>query len=91
MSKNKNAVGADQAAEQCAQQYIEVDPWFTIHACAVGGDGNAIFDEYIEETQSAGINISAQNIPVVTIQGYVNTSATEDFIKTICEHFVSFS
>jgi hypothetical protein len=89
MSKNKNAVGVWDAAEQCSQQYIEVDPWPTIHGCVVEGEGNAIFDEYIEETQSSGINITAQNIPVVTIDGNVSTDAVQDFIAAICQHFVS--
>jgi hypothetical protein len=89
MSKNKDAVGVWRAAERCSQQYIEVDPWPTILGCIVSGDGTAILDEYIEETQSSGINITAHNIPVVTINGNVSESAVNDLIAAICENFVS--
>ena len=90
MSKNKNAVGVWEAAEQCAEQYIEVDPWFTIHACMADGTGTAILEEYVEETQSSGINITAQNIPVVTINGNVSLDAVQDLTAAICVNFVSF-
>jgi hypothetical protein len=89
MSKNKNAVGVWTAAEQCSEQYIEVDPWPTIHGCILNGEGTAILQEYIEETQSSGINITAQNIPVVTINGNVSESAVNDLIAAICQYFVS--
>jgi hypothetical protein len=88
MSKNKNAVGVQTAAEQCAEQYIEVDPWPTIHACFLN-EGTAILEEYVEETQSSGINITAQNIPVVTINGNVSESAVNDLIAALCQNFVS--
>ena len=89
MSKNKDAVGIWDAAERCSQQYIEVDPWPTIHGCVVEGLANNILEEYIEETQSSGINITAHNIPVVTINGIVSESAVNDLIAAICENFVS--
>jgi hypothetical protein len=89
MSKNKNAVGVWTAAEQCSQQYIEVDPWPTIHGCILEGEGTAILEEYIEETQSSGINLTAHNIPVVTINGIVSEPAVEDMIAAICQNFVS--
>ncbi len=89
MSKNKNAVGIYAAAEQCSEQYIEVDPWPTIYGCMLDGEGTAILEEYIEETQSSGINITAQNIPVVTINGNVSESAVNDLIAAVCENFVS--
>jgi hypothetical protein len=90
MSKNKNAVGVWAAAEQCSEQYIEVDPWPTIHGCFYE-DGDALLLEYIQETQSSGINITAQNIPVVTINGNVSESAVNDLIAAICQNFVSIS
>jgi hypothetical protein len=89
MSKNKDAVGVWTAAERCSEQYIEVDPWPTIFGCMTSGGGNAILEEYIEETQSSGINITAHNIPVVTINGNVSESAVNDLIAAVCENFVS--
>jgi hypothetical protein len=89
MSKNKDAVGVWTAAERCSEQYIEVDPWPTIHGCILDGEGNAILEEYIQETQSSGINITAHNIPVVTINGNVSESAVNDLIAAVCENFVS--
>jgi hypothetical protein len=89
MSKNKDSVGVWIAAERCSEQYIEVDPWPTIHACMLEGDGNSILQEYIEETQSSGINITGQNIPVVTINGNVSESAVNNLIAAVCDNFVS--
>jgi hypothetical protein len=90
MSKNKDAVGVWTAAERCSEQYIEIDPWPTIFGCMINGGGTAILEEYIEETQSSGINITAHNIPVVTINGNVSESAVNDLIAAVCEVFVSF-
>jgi hypothetical protein len=53
------------------------------------GVGTAILGEYIEETQSSGINFTAHNIPVVTINGIVSESAVNDLIAAVCENFVS--
>ena len=89
MYKNKDSVGVWIAAERCSQQHIEVDPWPTIHACILEGDGNSILQEYIEETQSFGINITAQNIPVVTINGNVSESAVNNLMAAVCDNFVS--
>jgi hypothetical protein len=89
MSKNEVEVGVWIAAKRCSEQYIEVNPWPTIHGCILEGAGTAILQEHIEETQSSGINIIVQNIPVVTINGNVSESAVKDLIAAICENFVS--
>ena len=89
MSKNNHAVGVWQAAEQCSEQKIEIDPWPTVFMCAKN-EGEAILGEYVEETESANIDIESQGIPVVTINGTVSELAVTNLIEALCEQFVRF-
>jgi hypothetical protein len=89
MSKNIHAVGVWTAAEQCAEKNIEIDPWPTIAICA-RDEGKAIFDEYIQETESAGLDIhNNKTVPIVKINGNVSEDAVNDLIQTLCDQFVS--
>ena len=89
MSKNKHAVGVWTAAEQCSEQNIEVDPWPTIYVCSKD-EGKGIFANYIELTESAGIDIhNNKTVPIVKINGNVSEDAVNNLIDTLCQQFVS--
>lgn len=83
-------MGVWRAAEQCSEQNIEVDPWPTVFMCAKN-EGESILGEFVEETQSAGIDITHQNIPVVTINGNVSEEAVTNLIEALCQQFVSIA